>query len=187
LTLKKSLTLKELLPRPAQWKKISSTEYFWGQNPKSPQAGNISVRYTCRIVPALSLWGSVDISGRITPDSWLNGVSLLSATKQKQHLIDNLETFKMSSLAIHIFILTALFLIFIKECFKNPKWRRIAQIFITLRQYDILLSPAILLIQPSFITALLTTTFLAIYRGCCFFAQQQEKTLSEIERIYFYR
>lgn len=186
MAIKKPFALKEDTPRPQRWKKISAGRFFWGQNPNNPQEGNIEVHYTCALIPQISLWGAIDEQGRITPDSWLLGVNTLEASEQKQRMIYSLETFHLSSLAVHVFIINALILIILKERFMSPSWRYIGALILSMRKYEVLVSPIVLFISPSFISALIVCTVLVTYGACCLFAKNQQRELLNIERIYFY-
>lgn len=186
MALKKPFALKEEAPRPQRWKKISAGKFFWGQTPNNPQEGNIEVRYTCAIIPTISLWGALDEQGNITPDSWLSGVNTLEASEQKKRMIYSLETFQLSSLAIHAFIINALTLIILREKFMSPSWRHVGALILSMRKYEVLASPIVLFITPSFMSALIVCTFLVTYGACCLFAKNQQQHLLDIERVYFY-
>lgn len=186
LAVKQPLSIIDQQPRPPRWKKLSPHHFFWGNNPMQPQEGNIDVRYTCALMPTLSLWGSLDRQGVITPDPWLSGVSKLPAAQQKDVMIHSLKTFQLSSLAIHAFIINALLLMVLKERFMTQSWLPIGRALLSFRRYEVLLSPLVLLISPSFFSALSVCLILSTYGACCVFAKNQQELLS-IERVNFYR
>lgn len=179
--------IQPLEPRPPSWKKVTARNFFWGESVSRPQSGNIDVSYTCSVVPRISLWGSVDEQGVITPDKWYSGVNWLSAADQKERMIYSTETFLLSSIAIHCFIINALVLIVLKERFMSGSLRRFGQMLLSLRSYDVLLSPILLFITPSFVTALIVCTLLITYCGCYVFAKKQQEQWLEIQRIDLYR
>lgn len=187
LSQSKPYLLSESPSAPGRWKKLSRSHFFWGADPNKPQANNIDVAYTCSVIPDLSLWGSVDEQGVIIPDRWLSGFNTLNASEQKNRMVYSLETFKLSSIIIHSFIINALFLIFVKEQFMRGYAQSVSRIVLRLRQYDILLTPLILLIPPSFITALIFSIFLTSYAALYSFARKQSQELLDIQRINFYR
>lgn len=181
-----SFLLEILSPRPAAWKHVTAQEFFWGANPHHPEAGNISVNYTCTVVPEISVWGSVDEHGVITPDRWYGGISKLPAEEQKARLIYATDMFRLSSLAIHGFLINAIVLIGCKERFLSGHWHKAGKFLLSLRKYDVLLSPLLLLITPSFLSAMSVCTLLVSYAACCLFAQNQQQRWLEIQRIHLY-
>jgi len=177
--------LIDIPPSPFQrWVSIAPHTLFFGTSPDKPKEGQYQIEYYAYVIPKLIILGSIDRTGQIAPRKvFIDDPSL---APPQQQLLTQIKQFKTSMISLNIILLIVIFLIALRENWHPTSSRDRIEKLLKYSQYDLLLSPCILLIPQTQNGAMVFCLSFMIYGTFKIFLNKALR-LIQAKRIDLYR